>query len=117
MGTTTNFIITIHYLHVSNKGCVTVQLFISLSRNVYVCGAAYFNDCAYFLLLILYNDMWFVVRYFYCCLYWNIPPIFCVVHFINIFRIPLMSDFIIWIFFQNYRFQYYFCYSVCLIGR
>ena len=111
-GDDNKLIITIDYLHVSDKWCIIVQLFINLSRNIYICGVAYFNDCAYFFLMIPYNDIWFVMWYFYCSLYWNIPPIFCVVHFINIFRVPLMSEFIIWIFFQNYRFQYCFCYNI-----
>ena len=76
-GDDNKLIITMHYLDVSDKWCIIVQIFINFSRNVYICGAAYFNDCAYFFLLIPYNDIWFVMRYFYCCLYWNIPPIFC----------------------------------------
>ena len=43
--------IAIHYLRVSDKWCVIDQPFINLSRNVYVCGAVYFNDCANFFLL------------------------------------------------------------------
>ena len=105
-------IIVIHYFHVSDKWCVIVQLFINLSGNIYVSGTAHFNDCAYFFILIPYSDIWFVMRYFYCCLCWNIPSIFCLVYFINIFRVSLMSEFIIWIFFQNCRFQYYFCYDI-----
>ena len=55
-GDDNKLIVTIHYLHVSDKWCVVVQLFINLSRNIYVCGTAYHNDCAYFFLLIPYND-------------------------------------------------------------
>ena len=70
-------IITIHYLYVSDKWCIIVQLFVNLYINVYVCEAAYFNNCTYFFILIPYNNTWFVVQYFYCCLYWNIPPRLC----------------------------------------